>query len=129
MPIALALLGCAGGLRSFPLREPTWHDPDQRPFSTEPEEYYSPFAWDGANQLVFRPVSRFFAVDPAGESVNVNALDEVADSSWFTNRIGRYDMTPQEISQGPCTSPLPNMDGPWTITKAKTSGFNPGFLD
>jgi hypothetical protein len=30
-----------------------------------------------------RPISDFWAVDPAGESINVNSLDEVPDSSWF----------------------------------------------
>ena len=43
----------------------------------------------------------------AGETVNVragnvNALDEVPDSSWFTNRLGRRPMTTEEIARGPC---------------------------
>jgi hypothetical protein len=125
---AIALPGCGASVRPFPLKEPMWRDPDRRPFAQEPEEYFSPFAWDGANQLVFRPISRFFAVDPAGESVNVNALDEVPDSSWFSNRLGRHGMTPAEVEQGVCDTPMPNARGPWTIFKAKPNGFNPGFF-
>jgi len=125
---ALLLVGCGGGTRLFPPREPLWHDPDRRPFETQPEEYESPFAWDAANQTVFRPVSRFFAVDPAGEAVNVNALDEVPDSSWFENRIGRFGMTPAAAAEGPCAKPLPDRKGPWTIKAAKPNGFNPGFF-
>jgi hypothetical protein len=124
---ALAL-GCSSGLRQFPLKDPMWRDPDQHPFQGTPEEYHSPFAWDAANQLVFRPVSRFFAVDPAGEAVNVNAFDEVPDSSWFTNRIGKNGMSLDAASQGACEIPLPDADKPWTVKGAKPNGFNPGFF-
>ena len=42
----------------------------------------------GALRVVVSPISRFWAVDPAGLAANVNALDEVPDSSWFQNRLG-----------------------------------------
>ena len=105
-----------------------WRDADERPFAQKPEEYVSPFAWDAANQTVFRPISRFFALDPAGEAVNVNALDEVPDSSWFENRIGRFGMTSDEAALGVCQTPLPDLKGPWTVKAAKPNGFNPGFF-
>ncbi len=130
--LALALLltaACASSPR-FPLRDPLLVDDDQRPFSPVPEEYESPFAWDGANQTIFRPISRFFAVDPAGPAVNVNALDEVPDSSWFVNRLGRRAMSPEEVAKGPCSDKVldPNMpDGSWIIDHGKDNGANPGF--
>ena len=34
-------------------------------------------------------------------AVNVNTLDEVPDSSWFTNRIGVRDLPITEITRGP----------------------------
>ena len=34
-------------------------------------------------------------------AVNVNTLDEVPDSTWFTNRIGRRPMTTAEVVKGP----------------------------
>ena len=34
-------------------------------------------------------------------AVNVNTLDEVPDSSWFTNRIGVRDLPIAEIARGP----------------------------
>jgi hypothetical protein len=120
--------GCGGSHRPFPDRDPLWKDPDRLLFSDRPEDYYSPFAWDGADQMVFRPVSRFFAVDPAGEAANVNALDEVADSSWFVNRVGRFDMTAEEVERGSCTQPLLKPVGKWTIKDAKPNGANPGFI-
>lgn len=126
--LVVAATACGGSTRWFPAQEPLWRDPDQQPFDREPDEYESPFAWDAANQTVFRPVSRFFAVDPAGEAVNVNALDEVPSSSWFQNRIGRFGLTPEAAAKGPCTTPLPDRTGPWLVTAAKPNGFNPGFF-
>src|SRR5262245_51540451 len=34
-------------------------------------------------------------------AVNVNTLDEVPDSSWFTNRIGQSRMSIADIARGP----------------------------
>jgi hypothetical protein len=83
--------------------------------------------WDVGDQSVFYPLTRIFAVEQAAEAVNVNALDEVADSSWFTNRIGLYGMSPAELATGPCaTSGEPQT--PWTVTGAKPNGANPGFV-
>jgi hypothetical protein len=126
---ALAFLACGGSPR-FPLRAPMLEDNDRRPFAPMPKPYESPFAWDAANQTVFRPISRFFAVDPAGPAVNVNALDEVPNSSWFVNRIGVRPMTPSEVVQGSCDGPLLDPDAPdgtWIIDHGKDNGANPGF--
>ncbi len=125
---ALGAAACGAAPVQFPLKDPLWVDPDRRPFAAEPEEYFSPFAWDGADQMVFRPISRFFAVDPAGEAVNVNAFDEPPSSSWFYHRIGRYGMTPAQVAKSSCTTPLPDAEKTWTVIGAKPNGFNPGFL-
>src|SRR6187200_1190562 len=117
--LVLLLVGvgaCASGPRPFALRDPMWRDTDldPRPAACRPDpekpghqlcrpgEYVSSFAWDGADNIIFRPLTEFFAVDPAGEAVNVNSLDEVPDSSWFTNRIGRAPMSVEEMKQGSC---------------------------
>jgi hypothetical protein len=126
--VAGGALGCASAVRRFPLAEPVWHDPDRRAFRGEPEEYFSPFGWDAANQTFFRPVSRFFAVDPGGEATNVNALDEVPNSSWFQNRIGQRALSPEELVVGPCVPEKTDPVAPWTVTGAKPDGANPGFL-
>ncbi len=34
-------------------------------------------------------------------ALNVNTVDEVPDSSWFTNRIGRRELSLDEIVRGP----------------------------
>src|SRR3954470_14320985 len=127
--LSLACGACADN-RRFPLRDPLWRDADRVPFAPAPEEYVSPFVWDGANQIVFRPITRFFAFDPARRAVNVNAFDEVPDSSWFTNRIGRTPLSPDDVVRGPCGDRVldPNLpDGSWIIDKGKSNGANPGF--
>ena len=65
--------------------------------------------------------------DPVPRASNVNTLGEVPDSSWFTNRIGIRDMTPQEVARGPATVGPPQLDRPLTIVAAKKSGISPGF--
>ncbi len=127
-PLSCSLLfGCAAASGRFPLQAPLWQDPDQVAFGPAPEEYVSPMVWDVGDQSVFYPLTRVFAVDPAAEAVNVNALDEVANSSWFTNRIGLYGMSPAELATGPCATSV-DPPTPWTVTGAKPNGANPGFM-
>src|SRR5215831_4299529 len=57
---------------------------------------------------------------------NVNSVDEVPDSSWFTNRAGRLALSPADIEAGPNTTTGP-ASGPWTITSSKSDGVTPGF--
>ncbi len=128
--VASGLSSCAHEIRRFPLADPMWVDEeDFRAFQPMPEEYYSPFAWDGADQMLFRPLSRFLAVDPSGAAVNVNAMDEVPDSSWYTNRLSRGPLDRETLLRGACGDEPPlDPAGPWTITDAKPNGANPGFI-
>jgi hypothetical protein len=59
-------------------------------------------------------------------AVNVNTIDEVPDSTWFTNRIGRREMSIDEIARGPNTAEAPNIDS-WPIVEGKSSGITPGY--
>jgi hypothetical protein len=147
--LLLAFLpGCAGGPRRFPLRAPIAVDTDLRPISvgctTEktpkgpkhvcaPSVYVSPLAWDGVDNSIFRPLSDALAVRAPHEATNANAMDEVADSAWFTNRIGAHPMTDEELSRGSCTASQilgdteQVADGVWVIDKGKDNGSSPGF--
>ena len=60
-------------------------------------------------------------------ALNVNTLDEVPDSSWFTNRIGIREMPIPEVLRGP--NKFPRLDAEeWTIVRGKSpGGFHPGF--
>ena len=59
-------------------------------------------------------------------AANVNTIDEVPDSSWFTNRIGRREMSIDEIVKGPNQLETINIDG-WPIVEEKSSGITPGY--
>ena len=146
--LLLLATGCGSSVRRFALKGPLSKDTDVAPVYVPcheeeddkdktkkkkvctPEPYDSPFAWDGANQIIFRPLARLFAVDPAGEAVNVNAFDEVADSAWFTNRMGMTPYSVDDLSRGVCDKELDGdsaKDGAWPIDQGKPNGANPGF--
>ena len=60
-------------------------------------------------------------------AVNVNTLDEVPDSTWFTNRIGVRDLPIAEITRG--ANKFERLDvQDWTIVRGKSpGGFQAGF--
>jgi hypothetical protein len=63
---------------------------------------------------------------PNVRAKNINTIDEVPDSNWFTNRIYTKPVSVAEITRGPNT-----IDGPapgrWTVIRPKTAGAAPGF--
>jgi hypothetical protein len=145
--VALGACAC-GATRPFPLRAPFTTDTDLRSVSLAcryeptkkdpkhvacaPKVYVSALAWDGADNMVFRPLSRVFAVDPAGEAPNVNSFDEVPDSAWFTNRIGVRAESIDEFKLGACKKDQfldsdGAKDGTWIIDQGKQDGSTPGF--
>jgi hypothetical protein len=56
---------------------------------------------------------------------NINTIDEVPDSSWFTNRIGKAPWTIDQLTKGPDTGAGPV--GKWTVISGKLEGRSPGF--
>ena len=76
------------------------------------------------------PDKILWALEPLGvprfrEAVNINAFDEVPNSTWFTNRNAMRAMSPQEIRDGPFGAQHPEL--PWTVKEAKHGGVTPGF--
>lgn len=61
-------------------------------------------------------------------AVDVNTLDEVPDSSWFTNRMGRRVMSIEELVRGPNQGDGPDLSQPVQVINAKTEGATPGLL-
>ena len=59
-------------------------------------------------------------------ALNVNTLDEVPDSSWFTNRIGRNALSPSDLEKRPERVEHLTLDG-WTVSGGKSLGVQPGF--
>jgi hypothetical protein len=59
-------------------------------------------------------------------ALNVNTVDEVPDSSWFTNRIGRHALSIDDIVRGPDSRPAVSLDK-WIVSAGKPAGVQPGF--
>ena len=65
--------------------------------------------------------------EPSGlRAKNINTIDEVPDSSWFTNRIGTRPITAEEITRGPNVGAPPD-PSKWVLIREKTAGAHPGF--
>jgi hypothetical protein len=56
---------------------------------------------------------------------DINTIDEVPDSSWFTNRAGTRPLTPDDVLRGPNDDPGPAR-GKWMVSR-KANGVSPGF--
>ena len=102
--------------RRFYPDDPLWLDPDTNDVPPLPEfdlfdDYEHSFGDPGG---------------PDGPALNINTLDEVPDSSWFTNRIGRRKMTVAEVVRGPDTGAGP-APGVWVLTGRPTAGTTPKF--
>jgi hypothetical protein len=75
-----------------------------------------------------RPVRRALTLEAHRRARGVNAIDEVPDSTWFTNRVGARDLSPEEIRNGPLTIDNPSRHTPWTVLERKSSGEALGVL-
>jgi hypothetical protein len=60
-------------------------------------------------------------------AINVNSMDEVPQSSWFTPRIGSIELSVVDIARGPDSTAGP-VPGQWTVIAGKTNGVTPGFV-
>lgn len=78
------------------------------------------------NITVRRPVVNALEFSRTVPSRDVNSVDEVPSSSWFTPRLGYKDISPQELLKGPFKDgpPIP----PLKIIEGKFAGLTPGFV-
>ena len=74
-----------------------------------------------------RPVTRALELHGARRALGVNAIDQVPDSTWFTNRIGTHELTPEDIERGPVTND-PEAARPWQILSTKSGGTTLGLV-
>jgi len=100
--------------------DPIWIEHDTQDASAVKPMETSLFVDIASNAMRRTPV------EAAGRAQNLNSIDEVPDSSWFTNRAGHRRLTPDDIERGPNTNAGPAV-GRWTITSSKSDGIMPGF--
>src|SRR4051812_28887941 len=147
-PLALALLllaqapawagpSSAKDARKAGIEEGTWVDHDGRPIRPPRTRKVNLYAYMFRQALV-EPISHAFDIPdkllyvsaPLGisrkrEAANVNAYDEVPNSTWFTNRNHVRWVSPEEIRTGPFEGVVPAK--PWTVSDVKAEGYNVGF--
>lgn len=58
-------------------------------------------------------------------AASANTIDEVPDSSWFTNRVGSQPFTTEDMTRGPNDDRGP-ATGKWVVHR-KANGVSPGF--
>jgi hypothetical protein len=123
----LLLLGLAFTLLTRPaMAEKFFHDD---PILAEPET-------QDASNVQTRSIDLFYdlslnqftrpGLPPGSRARNVNTIDEVPDSSWFTNRILARPLSIEDAERGPLTSAGP-APGQLTVIRAKSEGAAPGF--
>lgn len=62
-------------------------------------------------------------------AANVNIYDEVANSTFFTNRHACTRLTPTELAQGAtCVAAQPDLSGSLNVISATTEGLNPDLF-
>ncbi len=124
----LALVAGAATTSSIglPQQAPRFYDDD--PLTREPEtqdaSVVAEWEIDLAADLLINMFTR--VAQPDVRAQNLNTIDEVADSSWFTNRVYTKPVSVAELVRGPNTieGPAP---GRWTVIHPKSAGFAPGF--
>ncbi len=107
------------GPRRFYPDDPLWQDPDSTDIA--PVEVFELYKDYDFIENTFGEPAKF-----NGLAANVNTLGEVPDSSWFTNRLGRRDMSVAEVTRGPDTGDGPAA-GVWKVTGRPWAGITPKF--
>jgi hypothetical protein len=132
---AAAVYGGAGGAAGASGQSHADHD--RRPIRRPPDWEHSYWGsrarqgfveplghlFDVPDKLLW--VVRGFGVSTRREAVDVDAFDEIENSTWFTNRNHVRAVPVSELRQGPDSVFLPAK--PWTIKSTKKGGWSPGF--
>ncbi len=126
--VSLVVVGAMAPFGSASATSPRFYRDD--PILREPEPQDAGGAALSQLDLMYELSYNLFALagrKPSGmRAQNVNTIDEVPDSSWFTNRIGTRALTIDEIVRGPNVGPPPDPSR-WVIWRQKTSGSHPGI--
>lgn len=83
--------------------------------------------WEQGEQLLDMDRNFRKLIGRPREAYNMTRFDGVANSSWFTNRIGIDAIDPAEVERGPNDAPGPDTTGPWIVSRPKIQGFTIGF--
>ena len=122
MTLSLVMAGALAVEPRFFPDDPLWTDDDRALDASKAAEQEDSNGYDFLVNTFLNPGERRDV-----RALNVNTRDEVPDSSWFTNRIGRRELAIEELVRGPDQQAGPiSLDG-WVVSGPKGSGVQPGF--
>jgi hypothetical protein len=124
--LAVAAIGlCA---RAASTKGPRYYPDD--PIARDPERQDASKAQPYFMKSMYEMTTNLFVTSrymPTGtRAQNINTIDEVPNSSWFTNRIGTTPVSIEDLVRGANVGAPPDPSR-WTLTREKTSGSHPGF--
>jgi len=117
--LALALLLGCGSAPKFYDDDPIARAVDTQDASKAEAREIS-LTYDAVLNLFVRP-----GLPVVERAEGINTIDEVPDSSWFTNRAGSRALTAEEVLRGPNADAGP-APGKWMVSR-KANGVSPGF--
>ena len=118
---ALAFAGLSATTATFRSDDPLGREPE-----TQDASGVQPWSIDLFIDLAINLFGAPGSPERGVRAANVNTIDEVPDSSWFTNRILQHPVSITEASRGSHAGVAPS-EGPWIIVAAKEIGAAPGF--
>jgi len=118
--VAFLLSPSTASAQKFRPDDPIWEDHDRENIPT-PGKFTIADYYDFLENTFFSPGDK-----TRKRAVNTNTLGEVPDSSWFTNRLGKRQLSLEELLHGPDTGG-PSATGKWQVIQNKQGGITPGF--
>lgn len=128
------LAACGSNRPELTPENPYWLDNDRKdipePASSDPN-----LIWQVADRTVFEQSDQLLDLDRSFRKIagtpkqawNINSVDEVPNSSWFTNRHHLHPMSADELRRGAVFSGGPDTGGVWTVYRPKVGGVTAGF--
>jgi hypothetical protein len=101
-------------------------DPLQREPDTQDASKVQEWEIGLAADLLLNLFTKPGDLTPNVRAQNINTIDEVPDSNWFTNRIYAHPVSVAEITRAQNTIDGP-AKGKWTLIRPKSAGVAPGF--
>jgi len=124
VPLAVTFVLFTGSVST---KSPHFYKDD--PIAREPESQDASGAQPSEIGDLYEMVDNLFVTSgykPTGvRAMNINTIDEVPDSNWFTNRIGTKTPTIDELVRGPILGAPPD-PSKWVVIREKQAGVHPG---
>jgi hypothetical protein len=125
LPTALAVVLAASVVST---QRPRFYADD--PIAREPESQDASKAAPYQIKSIYEMSYNLFVTagwQPSGlRAQEINTIDEVPNSNWFTNRLGTTTITPEQMTRGANVGAPPDPSH-WTLVREKTAGVHPGF--